>query len=139
MRSAASLSVPPRDLTLYVDESIYSKHLVSELTLTGESIKRVGLDVPFGAKDYEWLEIVGKNGWIALTRDQRIRYRTLEKRALKEFEVGAFTFTGGQATAIQITQRVITLLPKMKAISVSQPKPFLFTFGLVGPLARVKL
>ncbi|MGH8249604.1 MAG: hypothetical protein ACREVI_02725 [Steroidobacteraceae bacterium] len=139
MRFAASSSVRRREFTLYVDESIYSKDLVSGLLLAKEDVRRVGIDVKFGAKDHEWLEVVGTNGWFALTRDQRIRYRTLEKRTMKAYEVGAFTFIGGQATASQTTARVLELLPKMKAIAKSETRPFLYTFGHVGGLARVSL
>lgn len=139
MLCAASSSVRRRDFTLYVDESIYSKELVGALIQSGESVRRVGKDVPFGAKDHQWLAVVGRNGWTALTRDQRIRYRRLEKQTMKAHGVGVFTFTGGQATASQMTERVLAHIEKMRAISTSEPRPFLYTFGLFGPLSRLKL
>jgi hypothetical protein len=128
-----------REFTLYVDESIFSKALLGALAKSGETIRVVGSVVPFGAKDHEWLEIIGKKHWLALTRDQRIRYRTLEKQAVKAYAIGMFTFTGGQATSHQTAERVLAVLPKMKAIAASEPRPFIFTFGLSGPLARVRL
>lgn len=131
--------MPPRDFTLYVDESIYSKKLVEELVKTGQNVRRVGVDIPFGARDHEWLERAGKDGWTALTRDQRIRYRRLEKETLKQFGVGAFTFTGGQATAAETAAAVLAHLERMRAIATSETRPFLYTFGKVGPLSRVRL
>lgn len=128
-----------RDSEFYVDESIYSKLLVAELRRAGEIVHHVGVDVPFGADDQEWLAAVGAHQWIAITRDQRIRYRKLEKEALKAAGVGAFTFTGGQATALETATAILSRLEKMRAIARSEPRPFLYTFGLYGPLSRVTL
>lgn len=131
--------MPRSALTFYIDESIYSKLLVARLIAAGASIERVGVAVPFGSHDDAWLPVVGRNGWTALMRDKRIRYRPLERRALTLNGVGAFVFNGGQATAETTANRLIELLPKMSAIATSESRPFLFTFGLHGSIARVKL
>lgn len=123
----------------YVDESIFSNALVAELTAAGIDFDRVGLTVPFGAPDEVWLSHCGKHSYLALTRDQRIRYRALEKRALLEHGVACFTFTQGHATASQCASRIVQLAPKMIAIVARQPRPLLYTFGLSGGLAKVRL
>lgn len=92
----------------------------------------------FGATDEDWLRIVGERGWIALMRDQKVRYRTLERIALTEAGVGAFVFTGGQATAADTATVICSLLKKFAATSVSERKPFMFCFGLGGVLSRVQ-
>ena len=46
------------------------------------------------ADDGLWLEYVGTNDFILVTRDQRIRWRPAELSALKTYKVGAF-FLGG--------------------------------------------
>ena len=131
--------MPRSGPTFYGDESIYSTLLVAALKSAGAAIEQVGAAVPFGSMDETWLAAAGTNGWIALTRDKRIRYRKLETLSLVRYGVGAFTFTGGNATARATSDRLIDLLPRMSAIAVSEPKPFLYTFGLNGPLSRVKL
>jgi hypothetical protein len=123
----------------YVDESIFSKALVAALTEAGIAFDRIGITVPSGAPDHVWLSHCGKHGYLALTRDQRIRYRSLEKRALMEHGVGCFTFTQGQATAEQTAGRIVELAPRMMAIAKAQPRPFLYTFGLQAGLAKVTL
>jgi hypothetical protein len=59
----------------------------------GIAFDRVGVTVPFGAPDDVWLSHCGKHSYLALTRDERIRYRSLEKQALIEHGVACFTFT----------------------------------------------
>jgi len=130
---------PEPALIFYVDESIFSKALVAELTAAGIAFDRVGVTVSFGAPDHVWLSHCGKHSYLALTRDERIRYRSLEKQALIDHGVACFTFTQGRATAIQCASRIIALAPKMMAIAGSQPRPFLYTFGLSMGLAKVTL
>ncbi|MBL8226040.1 MAG: hypothetical protein JNM50_12005 [Chromatiales bacterium] len=130
---------PEPSPTFYIDEFIYSSALVSELTANGIPFDRVGATVPFGASDDAWLAHCGKHGYLALTRDQRIRYRPIEKQALIDHAVGCFTFTGGQATAAQCTARIVELAPKMRSIAATQKRPFLYTFGLSTELSKVTL
>ena len=136
---ASLIARPEPAPTFYVDESIFSKALVAELAAAGIVFDRVGTTVPFGAPDDVWLSHCGMHSYVALTRDQRIRYRPLEKQALIDYGVACLTFKHGQATAIQCAARIITLAPKMVAIAASQPRPFLYTFGLTAGLAKVTL
>jgi hypothetical protein len=50
--------------------------------------------------------------------------------------VGAFAFVAGQATAAETAAVIVPLLVKMVNISISEPKPFLYTFGLARRLSR---
>jgi hypothetical protein len=122
----------------YLDESIYSRVLASAMQAAGANVRRVGPDVPPGSIDEVWLEIVGKNNWIALMRDQRIRRRRVETEALKVHGVAAFAFTGGQETAHQTAQTICPMLIKFANMNISEPKPFLYTFGVSGSLSKVK-
>lgn len=136
---ASLIARPEPAPVFYVDESVFSKALISELTAASIAFDRVGITAPFGAPDVVWLSHCGKHSYIALTRDQRIRYRELEKQTLIEHGVACFTFTQGQATATQCAARIVELAPKMIAIATSQPWPLLYTFGLAGGLAKVTL
>jgi hypothetical protein len=128
-----------KQAVFYLDESIYSRVLASAMQAAGANVRRVGVDIPYGSTDDAWLEIVGQNHWIALMRDQKIRRRRLEIEALKAHEVAAFAFTGGQETADQTAKTICPLLFKFANMSVSEPKPFLYTFGISGSLSKVKL
>jgi hypothetical protein len=136
---ASLIARPEPAPTFYVDESIFSKALVTELKAAGIVFDRVGITIPFGAADDVWLTHCGRHSHIALTRDQRIRYRALEKQALVDYGVACFTFTQGQATAIQCASRIVSLALKIVAIAVSEPRRFLYTFGLTAGLARMTL
>ena len=138
-RSAASSTGLPDSVVFYLDESIYSRVLVEALRAAGARLEHVRGAVPAGLPDAEWLAIAGRNGWIVLMRDQRIRYRTIERDALKRAAVGAFVFTGGQATARDTAEAIVPKLRKMGSIATSERKPFLYSLSARGSLTRVPL
>jgi hypothetical protein len=103
----------------------------------GATVRHAGDAFPFGSPDAVWLSGAGKRGWIVLSRDQKVRYRLLERMALEEAGVAAFVFTGGEATGAETAATICKLLRKMTNMAVSERKPFMYTFGLGGSLTRV--
>lgn len=72
---------------------------------------RTHLEV-FGARDevvedVEWLELCGREGWIVLTMDRRIRYNHAEIAAIRRFGVRAFALTSGNLTAAEQARRFV--------------------------------
>lgn len=90
-----------------------------------------------GTTDESWLAHIGSRRWLALMRDQNIKRRALERRALVAAKVGAFVCTTGEATADEVTTVVLRLIKKMANIGVSEPRPFVYTFGLSGLLRQI--
>ncbi len=123
----------------YLDESIYSKLLLERLKLRGVTVEHAGGAVPFGASDETWLSKCGDNGWIVLARDTRIRHRQLELDCLAAHGVAAFIFICGQATALETTEIVDGLLQKFVNMAISEPKPFMYTFGRSKRLSKIAL
>src|SRR6187200_2851579 len=98
-RSDASSTAARRlsEAVFYVDESLYSRVLIRELRDAGANVEHAGGAFPFGTEDATWLKGCGDKNWIVLTRDERIRFRLLERMALEIAGVAAFVFTGGAA------------------------------------------
>jgi hypothetical protein len=139
-RSVASSTAKRLETAVfYLDESIYSRILAEALESAGVLVRRPGVDVPFGTPDEIWLDTAGRQSWIVLMRDQRVRHRTLELHALKSAKVGAFVMTAGQATARDTAVVIIGHLQKLVNIWLSERKPFLYTLGTRGKLSRLKL
>ena len=105
----------------------------------GVTVRHAGEAFPFGTVDAAWLADCGQRKWVVLSRDQRIRRRPLELLALQESGVAAFVFTGGEATAEDTATVATALLQKFADMAVSEPKPFLYTFGLARRLSKVKI
>ena len=65
--------------------------------------------IPRGSLDEDWLQVVGHMRLIVITRDRRIRYRPVEKRAWVAHRVRGFVLTGRNS---QSTDQSLALLEK---------------------------
>jgi predicted nuclease of predicted toxin-antitoxin system len=90
------------------------------------------------ATDPEWLTTAGKNGWIVVTRDERIRYRTVEKQALRRAKVRAFVLAAhGDLRAESLADVFLRALPKIREIATREKPPFIAKIWRDGKVALV--
>jgi hypothetical protein len=81
-RSAASSRSPPEQLTFFTDENLGRQVVPQALRRAEEQVIAFHERFASGTKDPVWLSEVGRNGWVLLTKDSRIRYRRNEMQAL---------------------------------------------------------
>lgn len=89
--------------------------------------------VPEGAKDPQWLRVVGKAGLVVLTRDKRIRHRPLERQSLLANGVRAcFQTTGGQLTLFEQLQLWLRYWSDIENLVEEEPGPWLASVTRAG-------
>ncbi|MCH7859805.1 MAG: hypothetical protein IID14_08915 [Candidatus Marinimicrobia bacterium] len=64
----------------------------------GINVEQHGDHFADDAKDEEWLMEIGRRGWLVITHDKRIRYRTNQRDAVMRAGVGLWILTGHTAT-----------------------------------------
>ncbi len=109
-----------------------------------DGLKAVGKDAiakielfPDGTKDPVWLRRVGENGWLAITRDEYIRFRPGEKQAIIDHRVGCFIFTyKNTLKKAEIVELVLRHIEKMERAFKTTPRPFIYTIAVDGQLRR---
>jgi len=128
----------PREPTpvFFVDASL-GRHVVPD------ALRRCGVEVVAhddrfqpGTPDAVWLEEAGRNGWLVLTKDKKIRYRENERRALRRAGVAAFVFVGKNLTGEGIAEALVAAVPRMVRTAKKTPRPFIAT---VTPQGKVSL
>ena len=84
-RAAANSLAAKRldDAVFYLDKSIHSRLLLKRMRECGATVEHAGGAFPCGTQDEVWLAACGERGWIVLTRDKRIRWRVLEREAIR--------------------------------------------------------
>lgn len=124
-RSGAS-SAPP-ELVLFIDRSL-GKHKVAD------ALRRAGARVEVhddhfapGAKDADWLPVVGQRGWVVLTKDDRIRYRQHERDALLTSGVRAFVLTNRNLSGDEMAAIFVKALPKILRLAHKRGASFVAT------------
>ena len=85
---------------------------------------RFGPDTP----DEEWLAEAGREGWVVVTRDKRIRSRAAERQAILDHDVGCFILAQRQVpTPWAALKIVVPILDEMVQRFAETPRPFIFT------------
>lgn len=90
------------------------------------------------APDTEWLTAAGKNNWIVITRDERIRYRIAEKQALRRAKVRAFVLAAkGDLRAEELAEIFLRALPKVTELVRKRRPPFIAKIWRDGKTAVI--
>lgn len=86
-----------------------------------------------------WLTAVKDNGWLILTRDQRIRYRINEHRALVDAKLMMFVLSQGGLTAEETGRIVCRAYAEIARQALLHSPPALFSVTRSGDVNLRKL
>jgi predicted nuclease of predicted toxin-antitoxin system len=75
-----------------------------------------------GVIDVIWLEYVGKNRLVLITKDKALRKNPKEKAALLKYKIVAFYLGGSQLGIKDISKQLINAWEKMEACAKRQQK-----------------
>jgi len=69
--------------SIYLDRNL-GKHVIADaLREAGATVEIHDDHLPLNAPDEDWIALVGRNSWIAITKDKNIRHRAAEIAAIK--------------------------------------------------------
>ncbi|HEV3482125.1 MAG TPA: hypothetical protein VGR97_07330 [Candidatus Acidoferrales bacterium] len=121
------------EFILYLDENLCNTSAILEvLANVGVRYERHLHHFSRGELDEIWLPVVGKNGWVLLTADKRIRYNLLEKRALSQHSVREFVFASGNLSGADMAAALEAALPKMQKLLRTVRPPFVASITRKG-------
>src|ERR1700677_740633 len=125
-RSAASWpSRLPKPPVFFLDRSLERHRVSAALRATGTTVQVHDDLFPQDAADEVWLRAAGENGWVVLTKDKNIRYRTREMDALVTHRVRAFVLTAKALNADEMAGIFVRALPRIASILVTHKGPFM--------------
>jgi uncharacterized protein with PIN domain len=112
-------------MKFFIDNNL-SPQLAKGMAGFGEDVVHLTDHFSPDAKDEDWLRTVGTNGWILITRDERIRWRPVESEALKKYRVAAFFLGGKNRTRCQLIQQLVRNWDRFKEVTAKEHRPFAF-------------
>jgi hypothetical protein len=77
------------------------------------------------AADVAWFSDVERCGWIVLTKDDQIRYRSIELAAVVSARVMLFALASGNLTGEEMAQAFVAALPRMARVLARYHLPFI--------------
>ena len=89
--------------------------------------------------DDKWLEICGKNGWIAFSHDRKFHAIDVEAIAIKQHNVGAFYLPGASEPRWYKLCYLVKAYPKIIDAIKKTKKPFIYRLHPSLRLERIKL
>lgn len=139
-RSVANcVTLPPDEPVFFIDRSLGRHHIADALRKAGARVEVHFDHFPDDAPDATWLETVGRKGWIVLAKDRRIRFRTIEKRALLSANVGAVILRTGNLTGPAMAELFVRALPAIRRLIERRRRPFIAMLMRDGTLKDIDL
>lgn len=148
-KKRSATSTPPDTVRFLVDECLGRVAVPDALRNAGATVVlHHDLFAP-GLDDAGWLRELGRHADIVvLSKDKRIRRRTLELEAVQAGGVRLFVLTAGKLNGTEQADAFVRALPRMRRLA-AQPGPFIatvtasggvrITFDLRSPRARKRL
>ncbi|MDO8678455.1 MAG: DUF5615 family PIN-like protein [Acidobacteriota bacterium] len=112
-------------MRFFVDNNLSPK-LAHGMAAFGEDVTHLQDHYPADAKDTDWLPRIGRDEWILLTRDDRVRFKPAELGAIKQHRVGAFYLGGKERSRWELIQQVVRNWPRMNELAEKTARPFAF-------------
>lgn len=114
---------------LFLDRSLGRKKVPQLLRVEGVRLvtlaEHYGIPHDEGVQDVEWLRLCGEQNWLAIMKDDRIRYVSIERDALVSSGVRAAVITNANLSAAEMAARIVRALPGLADVCETRSGPFL--------------
>ena len=112
-----------RELVFFSDRDL-GRAFPAALVAAGIKVERHDAHFAPDTPDEEWIAEIGRRGWVALSRDARIRYSPLALSVLMESRAQLFVLVGKLTTA-QAGETFLRWRTEVVATALSQDRGFI--------------
>lgn len=133
--------------TFFIDRSLGDVQVAAALRAIGASVvtqaevfKTLGI-LPANEIDEVWIAECGKHGWVALTKDSRIRVREIERNAVWAARIAMFALRDAELTGSQQCAALTKAYPLMVKRARDWIWPFMARVsatGAIEPISEVQ-
>ena len=109
---------------LFLDRNL-GKHVIADrLRSAGMKVEIHDNHLPLDAPDEDWIALVGRRGWVALTKDKNIRYRTAELASIIRNAARVIVIRAKNATGSDIAELLVKGRRRIARFVAKTPAPF---------------
>jgi len=131
-RSATKRIAPPEPLTCFIDECLGRRAVPDALKAAGVLVMLHHELFPAGTDDTAWLRaLADRADLVVLTKDTRIRRRTLERTALTAAGLKVFALSSGNLPGEAQAAAFVRALPRIRRLART-PGPFIARVTATG-------
>ena len=128
-RSGAN-SKPQPEPTLFIDRSLGKHIIANRLRAEGMAVEVHDDHLPQDAPDEEWIALVGRMGWVAVTKDKNVRYRSPELESIRSHSARVIVIRMRNATGPDNAALLVKGRHRIARFAARTPPPFVA--GLYG-------
>ncbi len=116
-------------MTFYVDASVPVAVRRALAEVRDDVLYAGGPRAPAeGALDPDWLPVAGRENWVVILRDKRIRKRPGERRAFLDAGVRLFCMTGaGNYSRWETLRLLAARWPRIEEVASTIPGPYIYS------------
>lgn len=111
-------------MTVYFTDRDLGKRVPEILAAGGLTVHRHADHFAHDTDDAVWLHTVGQNGWVAITRDTRIRYKPNELSAVIDSNARLLVLIGKASFPI-LAGNFVNTIPKIENFIAHTAAPFI--------------
>lgn len=135
-RSAPSSKPPRKDAPYYLDRNM-GKHVIADaLRAAGSTVELHDDHLAADAPDEDWIALVGRNAWLAITKDKNIRHRAAEIDAIKQFKAKVYVVRAKNATGADIANILAANRGKIQKFAKENRAPFVAGIDRSGRITK---
>ena len=128
----------PPEVVFFIDRSLGKIDVPNALRADGYACRVHDDHFSQTTEDAAWVEAVARHGCVGLTKDERIRFRPLELRALESAGVRAFIVICGNVRGAQTAEILRKSMPRILAAVTSERPPFIYHIYKNSTIKRMR-
>lgn len=130
------MSEPPDPPVFFTDRDLGTR-FPEIMSAAGIHVRRHRDLFPHDCPDEVWLEAVGRNGWVAVSHDARIRYKPNERAAVVEHKARLLVVVG-KAPFPELARNFVATLPRITDFVGRHPAPWIAKVYRPSPAETAK-
>lgn len=121
-----SVAKPLEEPVFFVDRSLGRIDVPGALQKAGYDCRIHDEHFDQQTEDEFWLSAVAGRNWVVLTKDERIRYRPLELKALESAGLRAFIVICGNMRGVETAAILLKAMPRILNLIAKETGPYIY-------------
>lgn len=138
-RSAANSETRHKPFTFFIDQALGRKIVAGALRDEGYPVEVLTDVFPQETSDDIWIEYVGKNNRLAITKDRRIKFRTSEINSIIKHKARIYRFSSGNLTGTQMADIINKTAGRIIRHAQNNSGPYIMGISKSGQLTSLQI
>ena len=138
-RSDASSKSQPDKFVFFLDRNLGNRVIAQALRDAGHPVEIHDAHLPVAAPDEDWIRLISSRGWVGVTKDKRIRYRTAEISAIKEYGARVLVIRAKNLTGTEIAEILMKYYRRIQRFVGQVNVPFIAGISRSGTISHYDL